>query len=210
MRIEIDSYIYFQVRLCGHLMVGVEESTEEVAQEDREPPLLCSYSPTEAPKQGLSFPHSQRQKFSTRKSHKDRKTALIPVPAGLGVRAGQPTCCNSMGVLLLQSQRLWGGALGAGQARLLRQLHKQTLNSANIRAVAFVQSGNTRGKNKLFKPPSQWREGQRHPQTAFFQRVVFCLKCHHSCAEVSSLMWPVKHIASRKFFNSPFLYDTAF
>lgn len=159
---------------------------------------------------GCPFPTPKGKSFLREKVIKDRKTALIPVPAGLGVRAGQPTRCNSTGVLLSQSQRLLGGKLGAGQARLLRQLHKQTLNGANIRAVVFVQSGNTRGKNNLFKPPSQRREGQRHPQTAFFQRVVFCLKCHHSCAEVSSLMWPVKHIASRKFFNSPFLYDTAF
>lgn len=37
-----------------------------------------SYSPTEVSKQGLSFPHSQRENICMRKRHKDRKTAMSP------------------------------------------------------------------------------------------------------------------------------------
>jgi len=92
-------------------MVGVEESTEEVAQEDKDTPPH-PWSLTEAPKQGLSFPCSQREKISMRKRHKDRKTALISVPVGLGFRAGQSRSCKSTGVLLSQSQQQCGCAGG--------------------------------------------------------------------------------------------------
>lgn len=99
------------------------------------------YYSTEVPKQGLSFPHYQREKISMIKRHEDRKTALIPIPAGLGVRAGQSTKVVNQQESLFCKASGSGGALGAGQTRLLQQLHKQTINSANRREVAFVQAG---------------------------------------------------------------------
>lgn len=106
-----------------------------------------------------------------RKRHKGRKQLWSQVLQAWGLELASVQAVNQQ-ECSFQKATDSGGAPGAGQGRLLQQLHKQTNNSGNVRAVGIHVYKTTCTTN-----PSWWSESQRYPQTAFFQRIVFCLKC---------------------------------